>query len=143
MKYQSLPPKQGLYDPRLEKDSCGVGFVVNIKGQKSHQIIEDGITILENLAHRGACGCDPKTGDGAGLLIQVPHEFFKKEAQTLKMNLPGAGEYGVGMVFLPKDKDAARACMAILEETVKEEAQTLIGWRDVPVESGSIGYVAR
>src|SRR3954465_878880 len=100
-----MPTKQGLYDPALEKDSCGVGFVAHMKGKKSHQIVEDGITILENLAHRGACGCDPKTGDGAGILIQTPHDFLKKELKKLGVALPSAGDYGAGLVFLPTDKD--------------------------------------
>src|SRR5882762_2741189 len=116
MNYKELPKKQGLYDPQLEKDSCGVGFVVNIKGHKSHQIIEDGIKILENLAHRGACGCDPRTGDGAGILIQLPHEFFLKESKKLKFSIPSAGEYGAGLVFLPQEKSDRLVCMSILEE---------------------------
>ncbi len=132
-----------MYDPQLEKDSCGVGFTVNIRGKKSHQIVEDGITILQNLAHRGACGCDPLTGDGAGLLIQVPHEFFKKETTKLKINLPAAGQYGVGFVFLPKEKDEQAFCMQVLENTTKEEGQVVLGWRDVPVNSASVGEVAR
>jgi glutamate synthase (NADPH/NADH) large chain len=102
--YDHIPHKEGLYDPALEKDSCGVGFVVHIKGKKSHQIVEDGLTILKNLAHRGACGCDPDSGDGAGLLIQLPHEFLAKETKKLGINLPKPGEYGAGLVFLPKEK---------------------------------------
>ncbi len=137
------PEKQGLYDPQLEKDSCGVGFVADIKGRKSHQIIEHGITILENLAHRGACGCDPLTGDGAGILIQIPHEFLTKEGKKLNISLPACGEYGVGHVFLPADKAEQSECIQILEETVKAEGQTVLGWRDVPVMSSGIGWVAR
>ena len=141
--YKGLPPKQGLYDPQLEKDSCGVGFVAHLKGKKSHQMIEDGIKILENLAHRGACGCDPQTGDGAGLVIQIPHEFFKKECAKIKITLPPEGEYGAGTVFLPKEKEEAAFCKAMLEKTVQEEGQIFLGWRDVPVVSSSIGEVAR
>jgi len=143
MNEPGYPHKQGLYDPQLEKDSCGVGFVVHIKGRKSHQIVENALTVLENLAHRGACGCDPKTGDGAGILIQVPHDFLKKECKTLSIHLPSAGDYGVGMVFLPQDKDDRQYCVAVLEETIKEEGQVLLGWRDVPVVSKAIGHVAR
>src|SRR5450756_2089909 len=91
-----LPPKQGLYDPRLERDACGIGFVANIKGRKSHDIIIKGIEILVNLAHRGACGCDPQTGDGAGVLIQIPHSFFERESANLGFSVPAPGEYGVG-----------------------------------------------
>src|ERR1044071_3332550 len=123
MSNTGMPKKQGLYDPQLEKDSCGVGFVVNIKGQKSHQIVEDGIKILENLAHRGACGCDPKTGDGAGIIIQVPHEFFQKETKKINISLPAAGDYGAGLVFLPKEKSERLICMSLLEQVVKEEGQ--------------------
>ena len=93
----------GLYHPQFEKDSCGVGFIANIKGRKSHQIISDALTMLERMAHRGACGCEPNTGDGAGILIQVPHEFYTNECRKLNIKLPAFGQYGVGLVFLPKD----------------------------------------
>ena len=99
-----LPEPQGLYHPSHEHDACGIGFVAHIKGQKSHDIIEKGIQILINLTHRGACGCDPETGDGAGILIQIPHTFFAREAASLGFTLPAAGEYGVGMVFLPVER---------------------------------------
>ena len=102
-----LPPAQGLYDPAQEHDACGMGFVASIRGEKSHQIIEQGIQILINLTHRGACGCDPETGDGAGLLIQIPHKFFARECETLGFTLPEPGEYAVGMTFLPVEKTAA------------------------------------
>src|SRR6185503_14440317 len=105
----------------------------------SHQIVEDGIRILENLAHRGACGCDPKTGDGAGLLIQLPHEFFEMESKKLGFKLPAFGEYGAGLVFLPKDAGDQKRCISLLEEIIHEEGQILLGWRDVPVVSDSIG----
>jgi glutamate synthase (NADPH) large chain len=139
----TLPGKQGLYDPQYEKDSCGVGFVAHIKGKKSHQIIEDGIQILENLSHRGACGCDPLTGDGAGLLIQLPHEFLKAQTAKLNITLPQAGDYGAGLVFLPREKDEQAFCMGLFEKTIKAEGQVFLGWRDVPVVSSSIGEVAR
>ena len=102
-----LPVQQGLYDPRNEKDACGIGFIVNINGEPSHEIITKGIQILINLTHRGACGCDPETGDGAGILIQIPDKFFRRECANLGFTLPPPGEYGVGMVFLPGRAHAA------------------------------------
>ena len=119
------------------------GIIAHIKGKKSHQIVEDGLTILEKLAHRGACGCDPKTGDGAGILIQLPHAFLKKEAAKLNVSVPNEGEYGAGLVFLPQEKDEREFCVNALNEAIREEGQVLLGWRDVPVVSASIGEVAR
>ena len=115
MNIPGLPPKQGLYDPGHEKDSCGIGFVVNIKGGKSHSIVQKGLQVLENLAHRGAQGCDPCTGDGAGILLQVPHEFLKRAAADVRVALPNAGEYGVGMVFLPPDAASRKQCETLFE----------------------------
>ncbi len=138
-----LPSKQGLYDPRFEKDSCGIGFVVNIKGQKSHSIVQKGLQVLENLFHRGAQGCDPCTGDGAGILLQVPHEFLRRAAADVGIKLPGAGEYGVGMVFLPRDAAARKPCEMLVEKVIAEERARFLGWRDVPVKSEAIGTVAR
>ncbi|MEK7342182.1 MAG: hypothetical protein AABZ69_08190, partial [Candidatus Binatota bacterium] len=126
-----LPPKQGLYDPRYEHDSCGVGFVVNIKGKKSHQIVEQALTVLENLDHRGACGCEENTGDGAGILLQVPHAFFQHACDGLGFHLPEPGEYGVGMIFLPDDRKLRRRCEKTLEEIVASEGQRVLGWRKV------------
>ena len=143
MRIPGLPPKQGLYDPEQEKDSCGVGFVVNIKGQKSHQIVQQGLQILENLTHRGAQGCDPCTGDGAGILLQVPHEFLKRAAGDVGVALPGAGEYGVGMVFLPPQADRRQQCEQLFANVIAEEGLRLLGWRDVPVKSDAVGPVAR
>ncbi|MEK6640854.1 MAG: glutamate synthase large subunit, partial [Nitrospirota bacterium] len=143
MSIPGLPPKQGLYDPEQEKDSCGIGFVVNITGQKSHTIVQQGLQILENLSHRGAQGCDPCTGDGAGILLQVPHEFLKRAADDVGVLLPNAGEYGVGMVFLPPQVDARQQCEALFSRIVEEEGARLLGWRDVPVKSDAIGAVAR
>ncbi|MDP1945866.1 MAG: glutamate synthase large subunit [Nitrospirota bacterium] len=143
MSIPGLPPKQGLYDPEQEKDSCGIGFVVNIKGQKSHTIVQQGLQILENLSHRGAQGCDPCTGDGAGILLQVPHEFLMRAAGDVGVTLPNAGEYGVGMVFLPPQVDARQQCEALFSKIIGEEGARLIGWRDVPVKSDAIGPVAR
>ena len=143
MRIPGLPPKQGLYDPEQEKDSCGVGFVVNIQGQKSHQIVQQGLQILENLTHRGAQGCDPCTGDGAGILLQVPHEFLKRAAGDVGVALPGAGEYGVGMVFLPPQADRRQQCEQLFANVIAEEGLRLLGWRDVPVKSDAVGPVAR
>jgi glutamate synthase domain-containing protein 2/glutamate synthase domain-containing protein 1/glutamate synthase domain-containing protein 3 len=138
-----LPPKQGLYDPRLERDACGIGFVANIKGRKSHDIIIKGIEILVNLAHRGACGCDPQTGDGAGVLIQIPHAFFARECAKLGFKLPAPGEYGVGMVFLPVERHDRLHSEGILERIVREEGLSVLGWRDTPIDSDAIGRIAR
>ncbi len=138
------PPKQGLYDPQYEHDSCGVGFVVNIKGKKSHRIIRDALTILLNLNHRGACGCEANTGDGAGILMQTPHGFFKEVCRKEKIKLPAAaGEYGVAMVFLPRDPNERRTCETIFENIVVEEGQKFLGWRAVPTRNASLGAGAR
>src|SRR5580693_5992388 len=138
-----LPPAQGLYHPAHEHDACGIGFVASIGGHKSHDIIRKGIQVLLNLAHRGACGCDPETGDGAGVLIQIPHKFFARECEKLGFALPKAGSYGVGMIFLPVEKHPRLQCEGILERIVKEEGLTLLGWRDTPVYASAIGRVAR
>jgi glutamate synthase domain-containing protein 2/glutamate synthase domain-containing protein 1/glutamate synthase domain-containing protein 3 len=138
-----LPSAQGLYDPRNERDACGIGFVVNINGEKSHDIILKGIQILINLTHRGACGCDPETGDGAGILIQIPHRFFQKECARLGFTLPSPGEYGVGMVFLPVEPTPRLQCEGILERIVREEGLEVLGWRDTPVDGNAIGRLAR
>jgi len=138
-----LPAAQGLYDPRMEHDACGIGFVANIKGHKSHDIIVKGIQVLINLTHRGACGCDPETGDGAGVLIQIPHAFFARECAKLGFTLPPAGEYGVGMTFLPVERHPRLLCEGIIERIVKEEGLTVLGWRDTPINGGAIGRVAR
>ncbi len=140
---KGLPSKQGLYDPQYEKDACGIGFVANIKGHKSHDIIKKGLQILENLAHRGAVGCDPCTGDGAGILIQIPHEFFKRACAEISLQLPGSGEYGVGMVFLPRDPTQRRQCELLMEKIVQEEGQRLLGWRGVPAKDAHLGDLAR
>src|SRR5437867_3835473 len=115
------PAKQGLYDPQFEHDACGVGFVVNVKGRKSHAIIQQALQVLLNLDHRGACGCEANTGDGAGILLQLPHEFLKVAGQEAGVALPGFGEYGVGMVFLPPDPGERKACEELLEKIVAEE----------------------
>ena len=138
-----LPPAQGLYDPSLERDACGIGFVAHVKGRKSHDIITRGIQILANLTHRGACGCDSETGDGAGLLVQIPHAFFARECAGLGFALPAPLEYGVGMVFLPVEAHQRLVCEGVLERIVREEGLAVLGWRDTPVEGDAIGRVAR
>src|SRR6202453_3058251 len=138
-----LPPAQGLYHPSQEHDACGIGFVANIRGHKSHEIISKGIQVLLNLTHRGACGCDPETGDGAGILLQVPHQFFVRECGRLGFELPQPGAYGVGMTFLPVEKHERLQCEGILERVVREEGLTVLGWRDTPTFASAIGRVAR
>ncbi|MGI8961837.1 MAG: glutamate synthase large subunit [Bryobacteraceae bacterium] len=141
---RSHPPlAQGLYDPKNEHDACGIGFVANIAGRRSHDIVRQGLQILVNLAHRGACGCDPETGDGAGMLIQIPHLFFAKEVANLGFSLPGPGEYGVAMCFLPVEQQQRLACEGLLEQVSREEGLTVLGWRDAPVNVDAIGRVAR
>ena len=138
-----LPPKQGLYDPANEHDACGVGFIANIAGEKSHRIVKEGIQLLVNLEHRGACGCDPETGDGAGLTIQIPDRFLRREASGLGIELPELGRYGLGNVMLAQDDAAAARQVEILEAVVAEEGQTVLGWRDVPHDPQAIGWQAR
>ncbi|MBI5145105.1 MAG: hypothetical protein HZA27_02850, partial [Candidatus Omnitrophica bacterium] len=119
---------RGLYDSRFEHDSCGVGFVCDIKGRPSHEIIRQGLEVLRRLSHRGATGSDPKTGDGAGILIQIPHAFLKKVCPQSKITLPNFGEYATGLIFLPQDKDEREFCKKVIEEAVKEEKQKFLGW---------------
>ena len=138
-----LPPKQGLYDPQFEHDSCGAGFVVNIKGVSSHNIVDQALTILENLAHRGACGCEPDTGDGAGILIQIPHEFLSEECSALGFTLPGPRYYGVGMLFLPADPALRQEYERRVEQIATEEGQNVLGWRTVPTDGSALGATAR
>jgi len=135
--------KHGLYSPQFEHDSCGVGVVANIKGGKSHEIIDEGLEVLVNLGHRGASGCDPETGDGAGILIQMPHQLFQVECHRLNIALPGAGEYGVGMLFLPPQPQSQEKCRALVAQVIKEEGLELLGWRDVPVDRTKLGRDAR
>lgn len=138
-----LPAKQGLYDPWFEHEACGVGFVVNVQGKKSHEIIRQGLTLLINLNHRGACGCEANTGDGAGILMQMPHHFLKEACRDAKIKLPGPGEYGAGMVFLPQDPAERRECEAIFQNIVTQEGQRILGWRTVPTSNTSLGATAR
>jgi len=135
--------KYGLYDSRYEHDSCGVGFVCNIKGVKSNEIIRQGLDVLKRLAHRGATGADPKTGDGAGILIQIPHEFLVKVSREAGINLPPKGEYATGLVFLPPDEKERAFCREVFAKIIKGEGQALLGWRKVPVDDSDIGKSAK
>ncbi|WP_353259159.1 glutamate synthase large subunit [Prochlorothrix hollandica] len=138
-----LPPKQGLYDPQFEHDACGVGFVVHMKGAKSHSIVEDALTILVNLDHRGAVGADPDSGDGAGLLIQIPHLFLQKVTADLGFTLPGAGDYGVGIAYMSPDGAVRQQTRQGFEAVAAEVGLTVLGWRDVPVDNSSLGPTAQ
>jgi len=132
--------RAGLYDPEFEHDACGVGFVADMKGRRSHRIVEQALEILVNLEHRGACGCDPETGDGAGIIVQIPHELF---GRAMGGSLPEPGRYGVGMVFLPQDRTERLICEAVIRHVVTQEGQMFLGWRDVPADNGAIGSKAR
>ena len=134
---------QGLYDPRHEHDSCGVGFVVNVKGRKSHQLVRQAFEVVINLLHRGACGCETNTGDGAGMLLQLPHRFFRQEAGRAGIDLPPPGAYGVGMVFLPRAASDRARVEELFAQIVDEEGQRLLGWRDVPTDDSQLGRTAR
>ncbi|MHB1454696.1 MAG: glutamate synthase large subunit [Saccharofermentanales bacterium] len=142
-KHTGLPPKQGLYDPQFEHDACGIGCVVNINGEKTHLIIKQALTILANLAHRGGAGSEDNTGDGAGILVQIPDRFFRKMCPSNEITLPGQGEYGVGMVFLPRDLENRIASESIIETAVKAEGQKILGWRTVPINESTLGSIAR
>ncbi len=137
------PQQQGLYDPRFEHDACGVGFVVNIKGRKSHQILEQALQVLKNLDHRGACGCEVNTGDGAGVLMQMPHKFNEQVCATTRIQLPAAGEYGSGIIFLPHNPTVRRRIEEKFEQVVQSEGQKVIGWRTVPTDHSMLGETAR
>ncbi|MFT7580903.1 MAG: glutamate synthase (NADPH/NADH) large chain, partial [Myxococcota bacterium] len=128
------PDRWGLYDPSTEHDACGIGFVANIRGDKSRDIVEQALELLVRMAHRGACGSDPETGDGAGILMQLPHRFFKREGLRHGWEMPRRRRYGVGMVFLPQDPRARQACEEVVERVIEEQGQKLIGWRDVPID---------
>ncbi|HET6922370.1 MAG TPA: glutamate synthase subunit alpha, partial [Anaeromyxobacteraceae bacterium] len=143
MTRNGYPPRQGLYDPRYEHDSCGFGFVVDIKGRRSHDIVRQSLQVLLNLEHRGAVGAEKNTGDGAGILMQLPHEFLRRECQRLEVKLPEPGRYAVGMLFLPRDEQSREACVRRVEEVVRTEGQTVLGWRDVPVDDSTLGETAR
>jgi len=136
---RAFPVTQGLYDSSHERDACGVGFVAHIKARKSHAIIDQGLTILKNLNHRGAVGADPKASDGAGVLIQLPDKFLREEMAKQGVKLPPPGQYGVGMVFLPREPASRFACEYEIERAIKDEGQVLLGWRDVPVDNSDLG----
>ncbi|MDH4133419.1 MAG: hypothetical protein OEV31_01390, partial [Gammaproteobacteria bacterium] len=139
MNHPRLPANQGLYRQDQEHDACGVGFIAHIKGQQSHSIVEQGLKILTNLTHRGAVGADPLAGDGAGILIQMPDAFLRREFAKQKISLPKVGDYALGMLFLPRDGKTRAACEKLIVETVKQEGQTLLGWRDVPTDNRRLG----
>ncbi|GIW81554.1 MAG: hypothetical protein KatS3mg105_3361 [Gemmatales bacterium] len=143
MTFARMPEKQGLYDPAYEHDSCGVGCVVDLNNRPSHDIVDKAIQVLLHLEHRGACGCEPNTGDGAGILIQTPHKFLARECDRLGIKLPKPYQYGVGMVFLPTNASDRAACKNIIEQIVQEEGQTLLGWREVPTNNELLGPTAR
>jgi glutamate synthase (ferredoxin) len=143
MTHKGIPTKQGLYDPQFEHDSCGVGFVVHMKGNPSHEIVMQGLTILKNLEHRGAVGAEANSGDGAGVLMQVPDAFLRRVCTDQGFTLPAKGHYGVGMVFLPTDEAERVRCEQIIAEIVTAEGQTLIGWRTVPTDDSTLGETAR
>ena len=129
---------KGLYNPSREHDACGVGFVAHMKGEKSHKIVADGLQVLENLTHRGAVGADPLMGDGAGMLVQIPHSFYSEEMEAAGTPLPDFGGYGVAFIFMPQDEALRAKCEEIVERVIKNEGQELIGWRDVPVDNSSL-----
>ena len=146
LRHRGIPEAHGMYDPAFEHDSCGVGFVAHIKGQRSHQIVKDADEILRRMTHRGACGCEPNTGDGAGILTAVPHEYMAKVArQDLQLELPKPGLYGVGLVFLPTDEAQRQTCKEVVNALIEDQGQRLLGWRPVPTaaDAADIGPSAR
>ncbi|TVQ88820.1 MAG: glutamate synthase large subunit [Deltaproteobacteria bacterium] len=138
-----FPSAWGLYRPDFEHDACGIGFIANIQGAKSHRLVQQGIEMLNRMEHRGAAGADPDTGDGAGILVQLSHRFFKRQGLERGWTMPRRRRYGVGMVFLPPDPSQRRACESAIEAAVSDEGQRVIGWRDVPVDPSAIGQMAR
>ncbi len=142
-RWPGQPGKQGLYDPWFEHEACGVGFVVDMKGRKSHRILEQAIQVLRNLDHRGACGCEANTGDGAGVLIQMPHTFFQQVAKKDRLTLPAPGEYGSGLVFLPRNPTKRRKLTEVFEHIIQSEGQTVLGWRTLPTNNSMLGETAK
>ncbi|HEU4642790.1 MAG TPA: glutamate synthase large subunit [Gemmatimonadaceae bacterium] len=143
MTAHGLPPRQGLYDPAHEHDACGIGFVAHARGSASPEIVRQGLTLLQNLSHRGAVGCDPCSGDGAGVLVQLPHAFLARACADAGVELPPAADYGAGMLFLPSSPAERRSCEVIVERTIADEGLRLLGWRDVPVDDSVLGEIAR
>ncbi|HET6338642.1 MAG TPA: hypothetical protein VFG30_35730, partial [Polyangiales bacterium] len=135
--------EHGLYNARHEHDACGMGFVAHIKGEKSHAIVRDALTVLAHMSHRGACGCDPETGDGAGILLQIPHELYKEQCSAAGITLPEAGKYAVGMLFLPTAEEPKAAAKALIERIVKEEGEEILGFRKLRVNEAAAGWLAR
>src|SRR6185295_10674791 len=143
MTHHVPPAKQGLYNPAHEHDACCVGFVADLQDRPSHGIVAHAVQVLVNLEHRGACGCETNTGDGAGILLQKPHKFLARECEKQKLRLPRPGEYGVGMVFLPQEADARRQCEALFEQAILDEGQWVLGWRAVPTDNSGLGPTAK
>jgi glutamate synthase (NADPH/NADH) large chain len=139
----TLQNTPGLYSPEFEHDACGIGFVAHIKGRKSHQIISDALTVLENMEHRGACGCENNTGDGAGILIQMPHEFLFDECLKLGFQLPAFGRYGVGVTFFPQDARVREECREIIQRCAETLGIGILGYRKVPTDNSLIGETAK
>ena len=137
------PSPNGLYDPQWEHDACGIGAVANISGRRDHDIIDYGNEVLLNLMHRGAAGSDESTGDGAGILFQVPHEFFEEEVGRLRFRLPERKHYGVAMVFGPRDAEFRGRCEDLLNKAIDDRGLKVLGWRDVPTDNSSLGDLAR
>jgi glutamate synthase (ferredoxin) len=138
MKQPLVPEKQGLYDPQFEHDSCGVGFVVDVKGRRSRKIVDQAFEVLRNLEHRGASGCETNSGDGAGILLQIPHAFLSRECGKLNFQLPAPPDYAVGMVFLPREHEGRVECEELFERIVEQEGRRA-GWRTVPTDDVGIG----
>ncbi|NGM84840.1 glutamate synthase large subunit [Paenibacillus sp. 7124] len=143
MRHTELPPKQGLYDPQFEKDACGMGFVAHIKGKPSHEIVSNALTMLANMEHRGGQGSEPNSGDGAGIMLQIPHRFFSEEAKALGFELPEAGRYGVGMLFVSHNENIRTEHERILSDIIAEEGQTVLGFREVPTRDDMLGKTAK
>ena len=139
MKLKCYPNKEGLYNPQFEHDACGVGFVAHLKSKQSHSIVKQGIQLLINLEHRGATGAEKNSGDGAGILTQMPHKFMQKVAKKQNIILPEFGSYAVGVVFLPQDPNAYTECQSIVEDCIEELGQECLGWRKVPTSNETLG----
>ena len=139
---QQTRPKKSLYVPELESDACGTGLIANLNGEKTHQVIEDALFMLSNMEHRGACGYEPNTGDGAGILSQIPHDFFKQKCKGLGFELPDFGNYGVGMVFFPHDRSLRNQCRVLLNDALDELGFELLGYRKVPTDHEALGESA-
>ncbi|MEO6876683.1 MAG: glutamate synthase subunit alpha, partial [Opitutaceae bacterium] len=137
------PAKQGLYDPAFEHDACGVGFVADLHGRKSHEILKNALQVLTNLDHRGAAGSEPNTGDGAGVLLQLPHKFLAEVCKKMRITLPAPGYYGAGIIFLPRNPTVRRRIEQTFERIVQAEGQTFLGWRTVPTDNSSLGETAK